>query len=87
MDNETAQQFYKQVGQVCEKFGIGAFVGWWAGSHGSHDGNGSFSYYNPIDLEMKQAATIMHAMIERYELPAESTAEIRVTIESNGKRN
>lgn len=68
MTNEQAKQFYREIGEVCQKHGIGAFVGWWINKD---DGHGHFSYYNPLDEEMKQAALIMAAMVEMWEQQVE----------------
>jgi hypothetical protein len=29
MENKQVEAFYKEIGQVCQKYKIGAFVGWW----------------------------------------------------------
>lgn len=82
MDNVTAQQFFREIGEVCQKHGIGAFVGWYVCQAGNGDGN--FKYYDPADSYMKSCAEIMSAQVEAWHNrtmePGDQVTEIREII-------
>lgn len=64
MDNEQAAQFFREIGEICQKHGIGAFVGWYVCQAGNGDGH--FKYYDPTDSNMKSCALIMSAHVENW---------------------
>lgn len=82
MKNEQANQFYREVGEICQRYGVGAFVGWYVMQNG--DGDGHFKFYNPADHEMKACALIMGAMVENWQKqtdqPGDQTTEIKAVL-------
>ena len=63
MESEQAKQFFREIGEVCQKHGIGAIVGWYV----CQNGDGHFKLYDPADSNMKTCAVIMSAHIESWQ--------------------
>lgn len=90
MTDEQVKAFYREIGAVCGKYGIGICVGmWFEGKDG--DNWGPFKFWDVTDTDCKEVADFLVNRIERFadDLDPNRKTEkhMREVVKSNPDKN